>query len=29
VLVNGEFAIRDGAHTGALSGRGLRPGPAE
>ena len=29
VLVNGEFAIRDGAHTGALAGRGLRPGPAE
>ena len=25
VLVNGEFAIRDGAHTGALAGRGLRP----
>ena len=29
VLVNGEFAIRDGAHTGALAGQGLRPGPAE
>ena len=29
VLVNGTFAIRDGAHTGALAGRGLRPGPAE
>ena len=26
VLVNGEFAIRDGEHTGALAGRGLRPG---
>ena len=26
VLVNGQFAIRDGAHTGALAGRPLRPG---
>ena len=26
VLVNGTFAIRDGAHTGALAGRGIRPG---
>ena len=25
VLVNGAFAIRDGAHTGALAGRALRP----
>ncbi len=25
VLVNGAFAIRDGAHTGALAGRGLVP----
>ena len=25
VLVNGAFAIRDGVHTGALAGRGLRP----
>ena len=25
VLVNGRFAIRDGAHTGALAGQALRP----
>ena len=28
VLVNGQFAIRDGIHTGALAGRALRSGAA-
>ena len=29
VLVNGVFAIRDGAHTGALAGQALRPGEGD
>ena len=29
VLVNGQFAVRDGKHVGSRSGRALRRGQAE